>query len=83
MYTLMVPFTISRTTLTRNVKESKWNLLKRWGLKTLNFGNVPKNIHIYIYIYIYIYIITNKYITNNYIQKKVLKSQHPVPPVHN
>ena len=40
-------FTISRTTPTRNVNESKWNLLKRWGLKTLNYGNVPKNIYIY------------------------------------
>ena len=47
MYNLMTFITVSHTTLTRNVKESKWNLLKRWGLKTLNFGNVLKIIVIY------------------------------------
>ena len=43
----MPPFTVSHTTPTRNVNESKWDLLKRWGLKTFNFGNVPKNIYAY------------------------------------
>ena len=47
MYALMIPFTVYPTTPTRNVNESKWSLLKGWGLKTLNFGNVPKNIDIY------------------------------------
>ena len=84
MCTLTVPFIISRTTPTRNVKGSKWNLLKRWELKTLNFGNVLKNIYIYsiknnkVYIseqykfYNFnMYLIKTIYITNN----KVFKSQ--------
>ena len=43
----MVPFTTYPTTPTRIVNASKCNLLKLWGLKTLNFGHAPNNIDIY------------------------------------
>ena len=48
MYVLMIPFILSHTILTRNVKGSKRNLSKPWGLKPGNFVNVPKNIYIYL-----------------------------------
>ena len=47
MYASMMSFIIFSTTLTRNVNESKWGLLKHWGLKPLNFGNALKIINIY------------------------------------
>ena len=42
-----VEFTVYRGYSTTNVNVSKWNLLKCLELKTLNSGNVLKNIYIY------------------------------------
>ena len=42
MYALMIPFTISRTTLTRNVNESKMELVKTLGIEDFELWKCPE-----------------------------------------
>ena len=42
MYGLTIPFIISRTTLTRNVNESNWNLLKTLGIEDIELWKCPE-----------------------------------------
>ena len=67
MYALMMTLMLSHTILTRNVNESKRNLLKPWVLKPGSFGNAQNNTYTYLkntHTNVVLKSIKNKYVYN-------------------